>query len=204
MLPKEQGGNDAIDNAIPVCFECHAEIHCYNDKHPKGRKFMVEELKAHKEQWLKVCEENPAALIDNPRDRDVGPLQGMLDELRFNLAAVQFSQSKRETTSQSDKVNNRGCLLKEKQFEKAMEEGVLSMIDDGLCNSIMLAYTAISRASESVHAENNQSFRDKNQGHLISNAVQSLKDAEGMITTAVSSLSSFLNTNAAPLESTAL
>ena len=40
--PKEQGGDDSIENAIPVCFECHAEIHSYNDKHPRGRKFLPE------------------------------------------------------------------------------------------------------------------------------------------------------------------
>jgi hypothetical protein len=31
-----------------VCFECHPEIHSYNDKHPRGRKFLPEELQLHK------------------------------------------------------------------------------------------------------------------------------------------------------------
>ena len=44
IKPKEQGGGDSIENAIPVCFECHAEIHSYNDKHPRGRKFLPEDL----------------------------------------------------------------------------------------------------------------------------------------------------------------
>jgi 5-methylcytosine-specific restriction endonuclease McrA len=26
IIPKEDGGSDDIDNAIPVCLECHAEI----------------------------------------------------------------------------------------------------------------------------------------------------------------------------------
>ena len=34
--PRGDGGVDAIDNAIPVCFECHAEIQLYNDSHPRG------------------------------------------------------------------------------------------------------------------------------------------------------------------------
>lgn len=39
IIPTEDGGDDSIENAIPVCFECHAEIHSYNDSHPRGRKF---------------------------------------------------------------------------------------------------------------------------------------------------------------------
>jgi hypothetical protein len=38
MTPAGEGGSDEIENAIPVCFECHAEIHSYNDKHPRGRR----------------------------------------------------------------------------------------------------------------------------------------------------------------------
>jgi hypothetical protein len=44
-----EGDSDKIENAIPVCFECHAEIHSYNDKHPRGRKFTPDELRHHKE-----------------------------------------------------------------------------------------------------------------------------------------------------------
>jgi HNH endonuclease len=31
--------DDSIENAIPLCFECHAEVQLYNDSHPRGRKF---------------------------------------------------------------------------------------------------------------------------------------------------------------------
>jgi hypothetical protein len=42
IVTKADGGPDTMDNAIPVCFEYHAEIHSYNDKHPRGRKFRPE------------------------------------------------------------------------------------------------------------------------------------------------------------------
>jgi hypothetical protein len=48
IVPAEDDGGDGIENAIPVCFECHPEIHSYNDKHPRGRKFLPEELQLHK------------------------------------------------------------------------------------------------------------------------------------------------------------
>jgi hypothetical protein len=73
MIPEGDGGTDDIGNAIPVCFECHAEIHSYNDKHSRGRKFLPEELRAHKEQWLVTCSERPEILVAASRSHDVGP-----------------------------------------------------------------------------------------------------------------------------------
>src|SRR4030042_6450691 len=84
IVPKEDSGDDSISNAIPVCFECHAEIHGYNDKHPRGRKFLPEELRLHKDQWLKMCVERPDVLVSASRASDVGPLQALIDELEFN------------------------------------------------------------------------------------------------------------------------
>jgi L-lactate utilization protein LutB len=55
MMPGYDGGEDSIENAIPVCFECHAEIHMYNTQHPRGRQFRLTELRAHKEQWRAIC-----------------------------------------------------------------------------------------------------------------------------------------------------
>ena len=39
-----------IDNAIPVCYDCHAHIGMYNVKHPRGSKYKSEELKKRREQ----------------------------------------------------------------------------------------------------------------------------------------------------------
>src|SRR5580658_7485028 len=63
MLPQAEGEDDKISNAIAVCFECHAEIHSYNDRHPRGRKFRPEELRKHKDQWLAICAERPSELL---------------------------------------------------------------------------------------------------------------------------------------------
>jgi hypothetical protein len=46
---KEKGGNN-IDNAIPLCYECHAKIGRYRSEHPKGNKYRPKELKARREQ----------------------------------------------------------------------------------------------------------------------------------------------------------
>lgn len=50
IIPKEKGGLDEIDNAIPLCFECHSWVQHYNDRHPRGNKYKADELKARREQ----------------------------------------------------------------------------------------------------------------------------------------------------------
>ena len=107
IIPKSEGGDDTIENLIPVCFECHADIHSYNTKHPRGRKFTTEELKLHKEQWLEICKTKPEIFVTAIRDTDVGPLQSLIDELEFNLIALD-SENFYRTPS---------CMLIEEQFQ---------------------------------------------------------------------------------------
>jgi hypothetical protein len=60
IIPKEQGGTGNINNAIPLCFDCHSEVGCYNVKHPTGNKYKPEELKARREQ---IYEEHTRHLV---------------------------------------------------------------------------------------------------------------------------------------------
>ncbi len=52
IVPEADGGTDDIDNGIPLCFDCHAEVESYNTRHPRGRKFTATELKRHREVWF--------------------------------------------------------------------------------------------------------------------------------------------------------
>ena len=52
--PKADGGPDTFENAIPLCFDCHAEAGHYNPKHPKGASYSPKELRAHRDAWYKV------------------------------------------------------------------------------------------------------------------------------------------------------
>lgn len=47
------GGEDAAENCIPLCLNCHAEVKSYNPHHPKGKKYAESELIGHREQWYK-------------------------------------------------------------------------------------------------------------------------------------------------------
>jgi hypothetical protein len=50
-VPHAKGGEDTYENAIPLCFDCHAEVGHYSDDHPKGTKFTPDELRGHRDHW---------------------------------------------------------------------------------------------------------------------------------------------------------
>ena len=114
MKPGYESGDDSIDNAIPVCFECHAEIHMYNPLHPRGRRFREAELRLHKAQWLAICAKQTPGRASRPVPRaSVGPIQALVDELDFNLAVASLaSPTKRTTrcTARSTSASFRGRL----------------------------------------------------------------------------------------------
>jgi len=183
IIPKDDEGTDEIENAIPVCFECHAEIHCYNLKHPRGRMFTPAELRGHKTQWLDICASKPEVFTEASRNVDVGPLQAILDELDHNLIASRTP------------VEQRGWLFKEEQFPRAVREGVIAMLDDGLRTAISEAYVAISLANERVHAEVNQDCNERSLGYRTKDAIAALAAAPEKIGTARDKLLEFLGTD---------
>lgn len=51
ILPVARGGTDEEENAIVLCFDCHADAGHYNQKHPRGTKFSPEELRHARDMW---------------------------------------------------------------------------------------------------------------------------------------------------------
>ena len=136
---RADGGNDNIDNAIPVCFECHAEIHSYNEKHPRGRKFTHEELKQHKKQWLEICQNQPEVLVKTFMRSDVGPLQSLIDELEFNQKVAELTELKEI-----------GCIFHDYQFKRAIQLGSVATLKDELKKSIIDAYVSMGKANQHI------------------------------------------------------
>jgi len=56
----DPNGSSSLDNAIPLCFDCHQQIGHYNVTHPRGRKFRSLELKTRRDQ---VYEEHTSHLV---------------------------------------------------------------------------------------------------------------------------------------------
>ena len=57
-------GEDTHDNCIPLCFDCHADVNSYNDKHPKGRKYSLSELKGHRDNWYQKVKKSHGMAIN--------------------------------------------------------------------------------------------------------------------------------------------
>ncbi|MCM0080835.1 HNH endonuclease [Geomonas sp. Red32] len=56
IVDEHAGGSCDEENGIPTCFDCHQEIGAYSDKHPKGNKFSVNELKARRDRVYQLVE----------------------------------------------------------------------------------------------------------------------------------------------------
>lgn len=65
IAPKMKGGQDTFENAIALCFDCHADAGHYFAGHPKGSKLSPNELIKHKEDWFKIVQKNK---IGAPKD----------------------------------------------------------------------------------------------------------------------------------------
>lgn len=141
MTPRSEGGSDEIENAIPVCFECHAEIHSYNEEHPRGRKFRAEELRRHKENWLSLVRSRPEILLSARSSQGVGPLQSLVDELEFNAEVAKARG-----------VGTAGCPFLVTQFERAIETGSIAVLVPDLKQVLLTAYRAMLKANNVMPA----------------------------------------------------
>jgi hypothetical protein len=142
IVPEADGGEFSISNAIPVCFECHAEIHGYSPDHARGRRYTPEELRMHKDQWIEICRSKPEILLAATRNADVGSLQALVDELDFNLVIAQKSAA-----------GGSHCSFLDDQFRRALREGTISVLLEDLKSAVLGAYADMRRANEMATAE---------------------------------------------------
>lgn len=54
---ESNGGPSTLDNCIPLCFNCHADVGHYNSRHPKGTKYSPGELRRHRDTWFTAMTE---------------------------------------------------------------------------------------------------------------------------------------------------
>ena len=131
----DQDGGNGIENAIPVCFECHSEIKLYNPRHPRGRKYTPDELRRRRDDWINLCETRPELLIQPFPSIEVGPLQALIDELTFN-------KNVGDQTRFADL-----CPFLDAQFQRAIQEGALALLADELKGAVCDAYRTMRLAN---------------------------------------------------------
>src|SRR5216684_1421116 len=61
IISVASGGLDDFDNAIVLCFDCHADAGHYNPEHPRGTKFSPRELRRQREAWYDIVNSGPLA-----------------------------------------------------------------------------------------------------------------------------------------------
>lgn len=186
IKPKAQEGSDDIDNAIPLCFECHAEVNHYNDEHPKGRKFTEEEQKKHRDQWIKLCNTHPEISANVPRDRDVGPLEGMVSELEFNIGVVRL------LTGGSSHLGRFGCMMLNRQYQRAIHEGAILLLPENLRSEIISGYIQVGQVNTFVQLFFNTRPDGNAHAEAQNKLLQAIRDSEVPIGTALNNLKGFL------------
>ncbi len=152
--------DDNIDNAIPVCFECHAEIGLYDPRHPRGRRFNFDELRLHREQWLRICGEHPEVLLDGPVVSEAGTIERLIHEVEFDLDIASHSATKEF-----------GCPFEITQFQRAVADGTYSILNDLLRAKLRSAYRYMSRANTFI-AGFASTTPEENAGAMASNRAQ--------------------------------
>lgn len=63
IIPQDKGGNDTLENAIPLCFDCHTDAGHYNPRHPKGTRFSPRELQRHRDAWYDIVRTNQVEIV---------------------------------------------------------------------------------------------------------------------------------------------
>lgn len=186
IKPEGDGGSDEISNAIPLCFECHAEVAYYNPKHPKGRKYSENELSGHKEQWLNLCDNNPNILVSGTTNSDIGPLEGMILELEFNLEVARLAEGPNPT----ERI---GCPLRTDQYEKSISEGAILLLSDDVKKKIIQAYLSIGRANNYILMFTNTRPEGTAYSNAQTNVFTSLRGNVEVIREALNDLANFLS-----------
>lgn len=69
IVQRADGGDESIENGIPLCFNCHAEVGHYNVEHPKGTKFTSKELRGHRDRWFETYAGLKSASVDGNQHR---------------------------------------------------------------------------------------------------------------------------------------
>ncbi|WP_394136490.1 HNH endonuclease [Aliivibrio fischeri] len=65
IKPRAEGGPDTLQNAIPLCFDCHADMRTYDAKHPKGTKYTEGELTRFRDDWFQKVRGSAGVQLGN-------------------------------------------------------------------------------------------------------------------------------------------
>lgn len=84
IKPRAESGSDAFDNAIPLCFDCHADMRTYDSKHPKGTKYSEKELIRLRDIWYEKVKNSGGTQSISSTETDKEIYKALQDVLPWN------------------------------------------------------------------------------------------------------------------------
>lgn len=138
IVQESEGGGNILENAIPLCFDCHADMRSYDHKHPKGTKFTTTELAKHRDNWYSKIKSSPGLINrDDSTKSDSELAKRILALLPFD-GAIKFIRHNNFggfmfKSSSLDELFNFASLVKEDplfEFIDADLEGIKSNLAD--------------------------------------------------------------------------
>lgn len=164
---RADGGSDTFENAIPLCFDCHAEVRQYDPKHPKGIKFSEKELIQHRDNWYKIVQ---SGVQTTSKEEKTSPIRihRQKDYQNINLEKVSSGQ---ELLSFADGV----YALEYSYDEPQSKEEATAVADMVQLLTYVMDYIDIYEPNERVvfSYELNDSIKDLNKaGYWLFLAVE--------------------------------
>ncbi|MBU2523824.1 HNH endonuclease [Patescibacteria group bacterium] len=140
---KKNGGKNTIENAISLCFDCHAEAGFSNKDHPKGNMYGEGELKKHKLYWENFCMKNPGKISCANLERKENVIDNFLVEIELNKRMIN-SCLQREKDRPASKSNLMGKCV-DRCFDKLLAAGLLNILPEIIRINILDTYNLFRR-----------------------------------------------------------
>jgi hypothetical protein len=159
-----------------------------NQPEPPIHRILPDELRPHKEQWLKICREHPETLVSAIRNADVGPLQALIDELDFNATAGRSNHH----NIQDGVFHEHHCRFHEHKFLRAIHERSISFLRDEIRKLLLEAYRAMGAANVAIEAKSHHEINSEGWATGCHAVARLVVDARPKITKARDELLRFL------------
>ena len=140
---KADGGKDTFENAIPLCFDCHAEVRQYDPKHPKGIKFSEQELIQHRDNWYKITKFGNQKVKDEDASIASIKIYRQKDYQDIHLLKISSGQ---ELLAIADKA----CALEYAYDEPQTEEEANAIADIGQVLNDIINFIDVYQTNERI------------------------------------------------------
>lgn len=140
---KADGGEDTFENAIPLCFDCHAEVRQYDPKHPKGIKFSEQELIQHRDNWYKIIQSGNQKVKDEDVSTASIKIYRQKDYQNIHLSKISSGQ---ELLAIADKT----CALEYSYDEPQTKKEAKAIADIGQVLNDVIDFIEVYQTNERI------------------------------------------------------